>query len=104
MANKKHTIDTLSRDFSGFKANVSQRFTNVNKRLDTMQPQLQEIHERLIKRDSYDEGFEKGQQLSYKKDGSINPSPDIAGIVKSLVLILGALGTFLGAVKVFLLN
>lgn len=75
----KHTIDTLTTDFKKFK-------TEVNKRFDTMQPQVQEMHDYIIKQ----EGFEAGQ-LSVNNKGSVSISKDVWSLIIKLVLIIAAI-------------
>lgn len=85
MANQ-HTIETLTKDLISFKRSVGKRFTDVNDKLDTMQPQVQEMHDFIV--DS--KGFDRGQ-ASFNKDGTIRISKDVWGLIVKLILIIGAL-------------
>lgn len=82
----KHTIETLTSDLNSFKRSVGKRFTDVNGKLDAMQPQVQEMHDFIV--DS--KGFDRGQ-AEVNKDGTIRISKDVWGLIIKLIIIIGAL-------------
>lgn len=84
----KHTIKTLSTDLNSFKHSVNEKFKTMEDALKTIKPQVQEVHEWIIR----SEGFESGR-ASVKKDGTINFDPRVFDVVKWLVLaVVLALG------------
>lgn len=83
---QQHTIKELSDDFSRFKKRVSEKFAHLNNTLDDMRPKVQEMHEFII--DS--KGFERGK-ASYNKNGTINISKDVWGLIIKLVGIIAVI-------------
>lgn len=72
---KKHTIETLTSD-------VNRRFAAVNRKLDIMRPQVEEMHDFIIDSKAFERG--RGQAGG----GSININKDVWGIIKWLIIVL----------------
>lgn len=88
----KHNIDTLTDDVQKLRNSYQTHKKDVIKRLDTMQPQVQEMHEYIIEQ----RGYERGASKARKSEG-VNISSDI---IKLLLLLAGIIAALVGAERI----
>lgn len=82
----KHTLETLTEDLANFKRSVNSRLTKQGGILKDMQPKVNAMHDFMTDA----KGFERGQ-ADKNKDGTINISKDVWGLIMKLVVIIGVL-------------
>jgi ribosomal protein S15P/S13E len=88
----RHNIETLTEDLQKLRTSFQSHKRDVNKRFDSMQPQIQEMHDFVVDQ----KGFERGQSR-LDKGAALSISPDIMKLIFLLATIIAAL---VGASKV----
>ena len=84
-ADKAQAELVKQKEFRSFKTSVGRRFHDIQKSLEIMKPQVQEMHDFLTGQRAID---------GYKKDnsnGSISISPKVWDIIKWLITVIVAL-------------
>lgn len=82
----KHNIETLTEDLQKFKTSFQIHRRDVNKRLDSMQPQVQEMHEYIIEQ----RGYERGASTNEKGAG-LNINSEVLKLLGLALMIIAAL-------------
>lgn len=82
----KHNIETLTEDLQKLKSNMQSFKREVSKRFDSMEPQIQEMHDFVVDQ----KGFERGQSRA-DKGAALSISPDIIKLIFLMATIIAAL-------------
>ena len=85
-ADKAQAELVKQKEFRSFKTSVGRRFHDIQKTLEIMKPQVQEMHDFLTGQKAID-----GYKRTSNSNGSISISPKVWDIIKWLITVIVAL-------------